>query len=65
MARQAVISRLSIYGRWLNRHGRITYFKDEEGRSCKGWSVSERLQEAEFRARSLSARKISMRMHNS
>jgi len=64
VAGQAVISGLTIYGRWLNKHGRITYFRDEDGKSQKGWSVPEHLQEAEFRARSLSARKVCMRMHS-
>ena len=49
---------LTIYGRWLEKHGVVTYFKDEDGKSRKGWYVPERLKAREMRAQSLSARKI-------
>jgi len=52
----------TIYGRWLNKHGHVTYFRDEKGKSQKGWSVPSHLKAQEDRARELSTRKILSRM---
>lgn len=51
----------TIYGRWLNKHGHIEYFRDGNGKSRKGWSVPAHLKAQEDRARELSARKLSRR----
>ena len=58
------MSSLTIYGRWLVKYGKLEFFRDNEGRSCEGYSVPEHLNEQETRARELSTRKIIRRMHN-